>query len=433
MINQLNLLLSNTIKAFESSVFNPLIILTEGVKQTTFKMPNLFHLTLNPKTLEHKEEIKQYILSLKNFQYLLFAEHIGQKEKHEHLLVQLKRSQDKLSVKKLYGAHIVPRDPTKGGTVSQLRDYILCKTNHPNHVGVTAILKEEIGEMKKKGGNMTIKYLRECNDEDEIPANLYNIKRKMNQETIGTFDLDNEDDDKDVEVFFIQGPSGICKSRYKAKQILNQYKHIYGSKYDKVKFTDPFWINVHDNIHMCLYDEWRDTHMDPSTFLSFIEYAVNPLRILYGSCDNNYNIIVITTVLKIDNIWNGFVERHGEDTKTQWFRRINLIDCYPANNECIGQFLNKGKYKSYTNCFEECIDYIKENNYHITPEINELIKKYYKKNGYNGNEEIKKDNLVIVNNIDNFINNIKNINLNNPRQDNNNDEHIIKKRKTIKE
>lgn len=352
----------------------------------TFKMVNFYHLTLNPETLPHKDKIKEYLLGLKNFQYMLIAEHIGQSRQHEHLLVQFKRSQGPLDVKKLYGAHINPNDPKKGGTVSQLKDYILCKSNHPNHIGVTAVLKEEIGEMKKKGGNMTIKRLRECDDEDEIPANLYNIKKKMKQEAVGTFDLDKEDDNKKVEVFFISGPSGICKSRYKAKQILKQYKHIYGSKYDKVRFTEPFWNNIHDNIHMCLYDEWRDSHMDPSTFLYFIEEAVNPMRVLYGNCDNNYNVIIFTTVQTMEEIWKGYKERHSTDDEIQWFRRVHLIDCYPVKNECIGQFLQKGLFKSYTNCFEELIDYIKTINYTPNPKLQKLIDEYYKKKGYNGNE-----------------------------------------------
>ena len=293
------------------------------------------------------------------FRYLLCTKHIaheGQNYEHYHCVVQYKFSV-LLSWDKLHGAHNEKATSSIQGNIK----YCRCEDKKHKELGVTYELIDEIGSMKPRGGNWTVKHLREV-DIDEVPAHLYNIYKKLKHENDGTYDLDNNDD-KNVEVFYIQGPSGIGKSKFKAKEILKRYKDIYGSKYDKVKFRNEFWSGVHDDINMCVYDEFRDSHMEPSEFINFIDYSINSMNIKGTQVLNNYKIIVITSVQRLDNLYKGYVDRNGYESCKQWFRRIHLIDCYPSSIECIGQFLDRGEYKSYTNCYDECIAWKHKNGY----------------------------------------------------------------------
>ena len=231
--------------------------------------------------------------------------------------------------------------------------------------------------MKKKGGNWTIKRLRECSDEEEIPAPLYNIRKRIKREEMDVYDIDKDDDDKKVEIYFIYGPSGSGKSKFIAKRILKENKNKFNSsKYNKVSYKNTYWHRVNSDVKMCIYDEFRDTHMVPDEFIQFIDYSRNTMNTKFGNEINNYELIIVTSIQTPWELWKNYTAKNGYESYIQWFRRINIIDTYPPYVNSIDKKKTE-EFKSYKNYYEDCRDWIKENNYKLPKEYidyEELIK-----------------------------------------------------------
>lgn len=300
-------------------------------------MPNVFHLIINPKSLEYYEDIKKYVTGLKYFQYMRCVEHIGQEEKHYHLVLQLSKSMPKLSTNKLHGAHIKPKT---FGSTKALIDYINCEDEEHKKNGVTYELVDEIGKLKKQGGNWTIKHLKECDDEDEIPAHLFNIRKKIKLEESNKLSI--KDYRKTVKVYYIQGPSGIGKTE-KALQLISDLQHQYGEFFNEVKYTNGFWTGCSDDCKIALYDDWRDSHMFPSEFINFIDYNKHNMNIKGGCIKNNYELIIITSIMNIDDIYSEYSEKNNYEPCKQWKRRIEVIDMFPKQQVYLGGLPISGK------------------------------------------------------------------------------------------
>lgn len=315
-------------------------------------MPKVFHLIINPKALEFYKDILEYVTGLKSFQYCRVVEHIGQSEKHYHMFLQLNTCLNRLSTKKLHGAHIQPRIEGLGGSNKKLLKYINCEDNHPNHVGVTAVLIDEIGEYKEQGGNnrWTIQNIRECDDDSEIPAQLYNIRKKIKLEDNNKLSIN--DFRKKVKVYYIQGPSGIGKTE-KALQLINDLQHMYGEFFNEVKYINSFWTGCTDGCKIALYDDWRDSHMFPSEFINFIDYNKHNMNIKGGYIKNNYELIIITSILHIDDIYSEFNQKNNFEPSKQWKRRVEVIDMFPKN-EILFKPLNINKASTSYEKDDEC-------------------------------------------------------------------------------
>lgn len=181
-----------------------------------------------------------------------------------------------------------------------------------------------------KGGDWTVKRLRECDDESEIPAHLLNTKRKLDLEEEADIDIDELH--KNVKVYYIQGPSGIGKTE-KAKQIVRDEKENFGTKINFVKFDGNFWHGIGRKAKVAIYDDFRDSHMKPSEFIHFIDYNKHFLNIKGSNKLNNYELIIITSVQKLDRLYRNMID---EEPKKQWERRIQLIDMYGPDPVYLG-------------------------------------------------------------------------------------------------
>ena len=283
-----------------------------------------FLLTVNEASLEFYQDIYQYLKGLSQFQYILVTEHIGQENKHYHIYVQYRHSK-RLSVARLHGAHF----EQCYGSAQQNIDYCMCEDKKHKDAGITAIVIDEEGEPKFKGGNWTIKRLRDCDDEAEIPAHLYNIRKKIREED--EVDIDIDDWAKDVKVYWIQGPSGIGKTE-KAKSIVRDEKENFGTKFNRVKYENGFWSGI-GKASIAIYDDFRDSHMKPSEFINFIDYNKHFLNIKHGQRLNNYKLIIITSIQKFEKIYKN-VEL--EEPRRQWERRVEVINMYPPERAFIG-------------------------------------------------------------------------------------------------
>lgn len=298
-------------------------------------MPNVFHIVINPKALEYYADIKDYVKNLKYFQYLYVVEHIGQNEKHYHMLLQLSRSMPKLSVKKLHGAHIQPKE---FGSTQSMKDYLDCKDDKHKKEGVTAVLIDEEGEFKKQGGNYTVEYLRDLDNPSELPAIFYNTYNKIQNQKKNRLSLGNWR--KHIEVYYIQGPSAIGKSE-KAEELIQTWYLDKGIEdpnemfFDELKFTDGFYQGVNTDYpsKVAVFDDFRVGNMKPEEFINLIDYRVHNMNIKGSSVKNNYELIIFTSVQKLSSIYRNVDDY---ERREQWERRIKVINMYPPERVNIG-------------------------------------------------------------------------------------------------
>ena len=126
---------------------------------------------------------------------------------------------------------------------------------------------------------------------------------------------------KEVKVIYIQGPNS--QDNYN-KAIELVAEHGY-EKFDSVKYIRHLWRGVTKNNRACIYNNFRDSHMKADEFVDFIDYNRHSLNIPYSSARNNYNLIIITSVQKINEIY----PNQPYDPPERWLRRVTkVIDMY---------------------------------------------------------------------------------------------------------
>lgn len=184
---------------------------------------------------------------------------------------------------------------------------------------------QEIGEEPKNTRFMTAGELRKIPCGDDVPDwKMYNTWQKMQSEPKK---IKLNEYKKNVKVYYIQGPSNAGKSEMAENLIsLNEF-----DEFDEVKHTNNFWNGVSDGCGACIYDDFRDDHMKPAEFINFIDYRVHNLNVKNGCVKNKYNLIIITSVQRMETLWKN--SRSYEEAKEQWLRRVEIIDMYKDDDE----------------------------------------------------------------------------------------------------
>lgn len=269
-------------------------------------------------------------MGLKYFQYMRVVEHIGQEQKHYHMFLQLSRSMPKLSVKKVHGAHIVPKDDEKypHGSTKDILAYINCEDNNPNHEGVEAVLIDEEGEYKKQGG-YSVRALLECNCVEDLPDyrmvnTWYRLKSNRPMKV--------RERRKQVKVYYIQGPSGVGKTN-KAMDIAEEFEEIWNTYTDWVKYENSFYSGITGVAKIAIYDDFRPSDMKAKEFVNFIDYNKHNLNVKGGGFINEYNLIIITSVVKLSTIYKNI---EADEPRRQWERRVEVINMFPPEPVHIG-------------------------------------------------------------------------------------------------
>lgn len=284
-----------------------------------------FLITLNEAVLEYYEDIKQYVTTRSGFVYMICCEHVGDpvNNKHCHMFVQYDKT-TYLSYRNLHGAHL---DRCKGSAQSNIA---YCKAEDKKHkeAGITAILIDEIGEPKYKGGDWSVKAIRELDSPDELPAIHYNSYKKIKRDSTVTKAKDFR---KHVKVYWIQGPSGVGKTN-KAIDIATEWEEALDCGTDFVKYVNGFYLGTNPNSKVAIYDDFRDNHMSASEFINFIDYNKHWMNIKGDSILNNYLTIIITSVQKFDRIFRNV----DDEPRAQWERRVEVIDMFPPRVVCVG-------------------------------------------------------------------------------------------------
>lgn len=269
----------------------------ENKRKSQTKSSSAFLLTLNQ--IERFDKLREYLISLNCFQYGIACKEVAPttNHKHVHIFIQFYKS-CRLSIKKLEGAHV---DKCRG-TPQQNKKYIEKDGD----------IIWEAGEMKTKGF-LTIEEIKLLTkkEREKLSVQYYNTVEKLN--TLDSNELTCKKLYKQVKVYYISGKSGIGKTTFATYLIGKEIFNI-------VKYENGFWMGI-GNANIALYDDWRDTHMRPSEFLNFIDYNRQIMNIKGGFKLNNYKMIIITSIFRLQDIYK---EIKGE-SREQWERRIKEI------------------------------------------------------------------------------------------------------------
>lgn len=262
-----------------------------------------FQITLNQ--VERFESLKEYILKLKNLNYIIGCKEEAPLTGHEHihLYCQFTNTQ-RLSLKKCCGAHV----EKCFGTPEQNVEYIKKEGN---------IIIEQ-GELKSsvKTQFPTIREVEKMTPDErkDLPIQYYNIVQKINIKDQNK--LKASEAKKEITVIYYWGKSGVGKTKTALKYI----SEYCGDEYNEVKYINGFWIGVTEDCQVALYDDFRDSHMKPSEFINFIDYNIHNLNIKGGSIKNKYRHIFITSIQSPHEIYKNC----PEEFKEQWLRRMEI-------------------------------------------------------------------------------------------------------------
>lgn len=263
-----------------------------------------FLLTLNQPS--NFDKVKQYLLSLRNLRYAIAGKEKAPSTGHEHMhiFVQFKRS-CRLTLKSLYGCHV----DKCNGTPQQNRDYV-----------EKGEIIWDYGEMRSKGW-LTIEQVKKLKSQERIklPIQYYRIVKDIDIEESKKMFVD--DIRKNIKVYYISGHSGAGKTNF-------AFRLIGKDSFNLVKYENGFWMGVTSTCKIALYDDWRDDHMAPSEFINFIDYNKHIMNVKCGCAINNYNIIIITTIMRMEDIY----EKKKAESRFQWERRMHEILIGPYTN-----------------------------------------------------------------------------------------------------
>lgn len=217
---------------------------------------------------------------------------------HFHVYVQFPNTR-RLSLKKLCGAHVEKclGSPEQNIKYIKKEGDIVCEEGSPRLNYMPSI--KQVKDMTPA-------------ERDGLPANMYNIIQKINDEEKKY--IKGTEYHKDVAVYYVYGESGSGKSKY-------SIEHIGDRLFNEVKYDGNFWHGVTEDCDIALYDDFRDSHMKPAEFINFIDYNRHIMNVKGGSVRNNYKEIYITSVQSPEEIYKNVA---GEPRK-QWERRMKCI------------------------------------------------------------------------------------------------------------
>ena len=280
-------------------------------------------LTLNEKSLEHYEDIKEYILNLKSNTYYLCCEHIGQENKHYHIYCQFK-TPIKLSLKKLFGSHV----EYTMGTPQDCIKYLRCEDDKHIKQGVKSIQIDEEGEIRKTGSFKTIREVKQMTQDErlDLPLNYKNIVDKINEEDKEKemfMDMLTEienDNLKGPEVIYITGPSGTGKTYQAYKLALKKYNK---SDIGKMLINNNFIKITNQDAKCFVIEEFRPSQIHASDFLQLTDkYGFN-CNVKGGFISVRPQCLIICSIVPPEELYK------NEEINTQFKRRIT--ECFEVD------------------------------------------------------------------------------------------------------
>lgn len=232
---------------------------------------------------------------------------------HKHQVVYFKNAVSFKSIKKVYPtAHI-----EKAHSVEDAIHYILDNKNGRK----TNIV--EIGKRPEKHKFKSMGEMKDV-DSDDVPPYMYSAYSKYKNKAKP---IKVSDWNKTVKVIYIYGPSGVGKST-KAHDLLIENGI---EEFDEISYENTFYIGCTGKAKACIFDDFRDSRMKPDEFIRFIDYRKHTMNIKGGQIMNNYELIIITTIKPIDELYRNV----NNEQREQWLRRMEIIDLTPIDPDAL--------------------------------------------------------------------------------------------------
>lgn len=299
-----------------------------NTKESTCAKNRMFLLTINEKSIEHYNEIRDYIQDLKSVNYYLTVEHHGQENKHYHMAIQCKNP-IKLSTKKLYGAHI---DTLKYGNFNDIIRYCKCEDKKHKELGITHTVIEEWGEVKHGHRFPTIKEVKAmCKEEREDIGLQYqkivksiDIEEDEKTEFINMLEEIENDILRSPDIIYIMGGSGEGKTYYGYKWALNKYKK---NEIGKITINNNFIKIINEDAKCFVIEEFRPSQIKGSEFLQLTDKYGYSCNIKGGHVYIRPQCLIICSIINPLNIYK-------EEINKQFIRRITKF-IYMKNKQPI--------------------------------------------------------------------------------------------------
>lgn len=283
-------------------------------------------------TLDKVNQIIENLKSLSGFRFGMACHEVCPDTNREHVHIYVCYN----NVKKF----TTIRNASMGGHVEKSFgshkanvDYIMKDVNESNP------LVWHEGDQPHQGSSLGSQELRSMSVLEVVDSDPRNHRAYLHARELllnGCLSLDDLDG-KSVEVFYIYGPSGCGKSIL-AKELLREHTREVGiACIDIVRFKNEFWTGVVDG-RIAWYDEFRDSDMKPSEFISFIDYNPQRMNIKGGYTLNRYSFIVMTSIQGPNELYPNM---SLTEPRRQWERRVHWID---LGDGMIRKALNIEKY-----------------------------------------------------------------------------------------
>lgn len=310
-----------------------------------------FLLTINERSLEFYQDIITYLTGLSQFQYLLCTEHIGSSNKHYHVYVQYNNTK-KLTPVYLHGAHF---DPCYGSAQQNI-NYCWARDAKHQSEGVTAILIDEIGEPKKKGGAWSVGVLKDMEEPDELPATYYNIfqkiknKRKSDEAFYEMLEMVEKDSLRPVEVVYFIGKPGCGKTYNAYKYALSRYQK---NEITKVTIQNNFFEFVGSDKDKCLViEEFRPSQLHPSSLLQFTDKYGYSCPIKGGYKYVKPEMIIISSIIHPARLYR----EEKDELNEQFTRRISHLFEVTSNHSYFEVSLTTSEFYYCNNVINSYIN-----------------------------------------------------------------------------
>lgn len=297
------------------------------MEQSTKKL-NIWYLTIFKDELQHPEDAI-YDLSCQ------------QKSKNGKIFYHQVLIYDKLvtfnELKKLYPSARLQKRKSISSVLKTI-NYLKKNTNDKitNVVEMGKIpLKQELKDNKNenekennpksKSKLITVKELKKIKQK-RLYFDKYNTWSKVHSEINCKFNINEIH--KNVEVYYIFGPSGVGKTK-KAYDIINEHKDKDEKiKFNRVSYNNNCWNGVTDKCEIALYDDFDDNSINSIEFKHFIDHDIQLLNTQNGYIKNNYKLIIITSTQNPQDLFKG-----SKVDKNQWLSRITkIIDLTPKED-----------------------------------------------------------------------------------------------------
>ena len=269
-----------------------------------------FQLTLNQ--VEYYDQLKDYLINLANFRYLISCKEISPTTNHEHIhiYIQYMRVRE-LTTDKCFNSHI----ESCNGTPIQNRDYIKKDGNILDEIGQfdsLLSLRPTIEDVKKM----------ERSERNKLPIIYYNIVQKVNMEEDNLLNTKNTLKDNLI-VEYIYGKSEMNKSRY----VYDYIEKHYNGEYNEISRKNNFWDIRSNECNIVVFDDFRDEDVPVREFILFIDKRIHNLRIIGGYIRNTFTHIFITSSQSPMDIYSKSIEN-----RVQWIRRM-IIKHFDYDND----------------------------------------------------------------------------------------------------